>query len=156
MLSIFDLFTLKKVTGEDTQKIVLKSPIWLKISFAFLLFVKIFCIFNWYINTITSKILNYLYTPQNIHGDLLSKNLIIITGCLLALLILDNYMLRVINLTFIINKNAKTIYIKEYKTLEKRGLNDEFSMVINNKGLFPNFKILRKKENYKTGLVSIG
>ena len=71
-------------------------------------------------------------------------------------MILDNYMLRVINLTFIINKNAKTIYIKEYKTLEKRGLNDEFSMVINNKGLFPNFKILRKKENYKTGLVPIG
>ena len=71
MLSIFDLFTLKKVTGEDTQKIVLISPIWLKISF--ILIVKIFCIFNWYINTITSKILNYLHTPQNIHGDLFSK-----------------------------------------------------------------------------------
>ena len=157
MLSIFGLFTLKKVTGEDSKKIVLKSPKWLNALFCFLIFLKIIYFIYWCFHITSSDALNLLFNlprifvPSAVGSVSTPLNLLMLV--VLMALLLDVFMIWHVNTTIIIHKNSKTIYQKGIKQTKKFGLNGPFYIRVN-KGFYPHFQMIRKIRPREKGMFS--
>ena len=146
-MNIFNFFIKKKIIFEDSSKMILKSPILIRLLFFVLLFGKILYFFYWIKNPIPLIVLYPGVIPS--FFDIFVHILL-----LFVFIVFDIYLCTITSMTVVLNKKTKTIYMKWFKAIKKYSLIDEFYLIITNKGFYPNFMILRKRRELEEGIMA--